>query len=124
MKYDYRPFIGAAYEPPVGCFRLVQRVFEDAYGIQVEDHADAVGQSREARAARFHHVLAAHCVTVTEPQEGDVIIINIGGKPAHIGIVVEPGWMLHAYEGGSAVIESYRAPRWRARINGFWRYRV
>ena len=124
MRFDYRPFIGAAYEPPVGCFRLVQRVFEDAYGIQLDDFADSVGQSREARAARFHYVLAARCVPVDDPQERDVIILNIGGQPAHIGIVIAPGEMLHAYEGGSATIESYRSPRWRARINGFWRYRV
>ena len=123
MTHDYRPFIGASYEPPTGCFALVQRVFESAYGIRVPDYASGVGHDRTARAARFQQQLAAHCIPVDDPQEGDVIILNIGGKPAHIGVVTEPGWMLHSYSGGSAVIESYQDMRWRNRINGFWRYR-
>lgn len=123
MKYDYRPFIGAAYEPPHGCFRLVQEVFAGAYGIDVADYAAGVGQSRNARMARFQQELATNCMRIDNPQEGDLIVIGAGGKPWHIGIVVAPGEMLHSYEGGGAVIESYRSPRWSSRINGFWRYR-
>lgn len=123
MRFDYRPFIGEPYCPPTGCFALVQRVFEAAYGIRVPDCAAGVGYDRAARAARFHEQLAEHCIPVSDPQEGDVVIFNIGGRPAHIGVVIDPGWMLHAYEGGSAAIESYQDMRWRNRINGFWRYR-
>lgn len=122
MIHDYRPFIGVPYEPPVGCFRLVQRVFEDAYGVRVPDFAAGLRDSAEARAARFHLELAAHCVPVAAPREGDVILIGRGGRPWHMGVVVEPGEMLHSYAGGSAVIESYRGLRWRSRINGYFRY--
>lgn len=123
MKYDYRPFIGVPYAPPTGCFRLVHRVFEDAYGISLPDSDAGLAPGYEARAARFHIELAAHCIEITAPAEGDLIVIGRGGRPWHIGVVVEPGQMLHSYAGGSAVIESYNDVRWRNRIDGFWRYR-
>lgn len=124
MRYDYRLFIGRAYEPPHGCFRLVQQVFEQAYGLALADHDAGLDPSDlEGRSARFQQALAQHCVTVTQPKEGDLILIGLGGKPFHIGVVTAPGEMLHAYSGGSAVIESYRSLRWSARIAGFWRYR-
>lgn len=122
MQHDYRPFIGAAYEPPTGCFRLVQRVFEDAYGILMPDCDAALRPGRDARAARFQLELAARCAPVAEPTEGDLVILNIGGRPSHIGVVTDPGWMLHSYSGGSAVIESYNDMRWRRRVEGFYRY--
>lgn len=123
MQHDYRPFIGRAYQPPHGCFRLVQQVFEEGYGLQLADHdAGLDPYDLDARAARFQERLVEHCVSVTNPAEGDLILLNIGGKPAHIGVVIAPGQMLHAYEGGSAVIEPYSSPRWSSRTEGFYRY--
>lgn len=123
MKFDYRPFIGRPYTPPHGCFTLVQQVFEQAYGLVLADHAAGLAaRDMAARALRFHQSLATHCVSVTNPAEGDLIVLNIGAKPAHIGIVTAPGWMLHAYAGGSAVIEGYTNMCWRNRIDGFYRY--
>lgn len=119
---DYRPFIGRAYEPPHGCFRLVQQVFAEAYRVRVPDFDAGLPPGYAARGARFHAMLAAHCVPVSAPREGDVIVIGGSGRPWHIGIVIEPGEMLHSYRGGSAVIESYRDPGWWRRIEGFYRY--
>lgn len=124
MRYDYLPFIGQPYSPPHGCFRLVQQVFEQAYGLQLADYDAGLDPSDlDARSARFQHELSARCLEITDPREGDLILINVGGKPYHIGVVVGPGEILHAYSGGSAVIESYRSPRWSARIGGFYRVR-
>jgi hypothetical protein len=58
---------------------------------------------------------------VEEPQEGDVVIIR--GRPFHIGVIVESGYMLHAYNGGTSCIEDYNSIRWRNKINGFYRYK-
>ena len=124
MPANYRQFIGLEYEPPHGCYRLVQRVFRDAYGIDLDNYdAGLSGLDMQGRAERLKSCFGAYCEPVDDPQEGDLILINVGGQPRHIGVVIRPGWMLHSYSGGTACIESYRSIHWRNRIENFYRYR-
>jgi len=55
-------------------------------------------------------------------KDGDVIVLNISGFPAHVGICVGRGRMLHAYQGTDSCIESFTGPRWKNRIEGVYRY--
>jgi cell wall-associated NlpC family hydrolase len=43
-------------------------------------------------------------------------------RPAHLGIVIGEGRMLHVIEGVETCICSYRHPDWRSRILGFYRH--
>lgn len=52
----------------------------------------------------------------------DIVIFRRAGMESHIGVVVEPGQMLHISEGGTSCIESYRTGRWKPRIVGFYRH--
>lgn len=63
-------------------------------------------------------------VSVPAGQErgGDVALFRIAGLPCHVGLVILPGQMLHVQEGTEASIESYNAPYWRRRIEGFYRH--
>ena len=122
MPADYRPFCGRPYSGQHGCFRLVQQVFREAYGIPMPDYDDGLpGHDLAARSDRLRSCFGAHCEPVDDPQEGDLILINVYGQPRHIGVVIRPGWMLHSYSGGTACIESYRSIHWRSRIEGFYR---
>lgn len=117
----FAPFAGRVYERPHGCFRLVQAVYEElydalpdyAYGLREDDY--------NTRAAMFYEYLTQDAVKVDKPIEGDVIVINVGGNPYHMGVVVAPGVMLHAFEGANACIEPYNDLKYRSRIEGFYR---
>lgn len=116
---DYTHFIGLPDEPPHGCLRLCERVFREAYGIDV-DPLDIGVATRHDRAERMHATLVEHTTEVPagEEREGDLIILR--ALPVHIGIVVEPGQMLHSFAGHHSCISDYRSCKWR--VTGFYRW--
>jgi len=118
----YRSYVGIEYEPPHGCFRLVSKVFEGVYGIDLGNQDEGLEQAQNKdRTARIQKKLVEMTEQVEHPQEGDVVIIR--GRPFHIGVIVEPGYMLHAYNGGTSCIEDYNSIRWRSKVDGFYRYK-
>ena len=56
-----------------------------------------------------------------EERAGDIVLINIAGWPAHCGVVVRPGFMIHTLQGHDSALERYRITKWERRIHGFWR---
>lgn len=55
-------------------------------------------------------------------QIGDVVVINIASFPAHVGIYIGKGRMLHAYQGTDSCVEPLSSPRWKNRVEGVYRY--
>lgn len=55
-------------------------------------------------------------------QAFDVVLMREGGDPRHVGLVVEPGRLLHIERDCDSVIARYRAGSFRHRIVGFYRY--
>lgn len=65
--------------------------------------------------------------TLIKPEQavmGDGVLIRMRGHPLHVGLVLEPGWMIHSHEEADSCIEDYRRPTWERRILGFYRYRA
>ena len=52
----------------------------------------------------------------------DLVLLRIGAHACHVGIVVEPGLMLHLLRGCNAVIERYDGPLWERRVVGVFRW--
>ena len=120
---DYSQFIGIDYEPPHGCFKLVDHVFKHGYEVDLGKLDDGLENAdSHKRTARIQKKLSDLAVEVDDPKEGDVVIFK--GRPWHIGLVIEPGQMLHSYRGGTSCIESYNSIRWQSRIEGFYRYKL
>lgn len=122
MSLDkYRDFVGIEYEPPHGCFRLVEQVFRGVYGINLGKQDEGLEQAQSKdRTARIQRKLSELTIQVQNPQEGDVAIVR--GRPWHIGVIIAPSMMLHSYNGGTSCIEDYTNWRWVNRIEGFYRY--
>ena len=60
---------------------------------------------------------------VTTPQPWDAILLDFEGFAMHVGIVTEPGWMLHCGHGINTSHEKYPSIRWPdSKIQGFFRY--
>lgn len=119
--HKYKDYVGVEYEPPHGCFRLVEQVFRGVYGIDLgkQDAGLETAQNKD-RTARVQKKLAEMTVQVQEPQEGDIVIVR--GRPWHIAVVIAPNMMLHSYNGGTSCVENYNDWRWVNRIEGFYRY--
>ena len=105
------------------CWGLVRLVLHERFNIAVKCFAD------DYRDAKDGDSISKICVTekelwskVDKPKAGDVILLLIKGLPWHIGIVVDPPWMLHVERGADAVMEKYDNLMWRNRIEGFYRY--
>ena len=116
---EWRRYVGRPYVEPFGCFYLVREVLTDC-GIVIPDYAEHLADTPHAKAAVFQAALAERCCEVGDPQTLDLILLR-GGRSSHIGILTKPGEMLHASDGVDACIENYGAPRWRNRIEGFYR---
>jgi len=122
MLDKYKPLVGVEYEPPHGCFRLVAKAFEDVYGIDLGRQDEGLEEAENKdRTARVQQKLVEMTEQVNDPQEGDVVIIR--SRPFHIGLIIAPNMMLHAYNGGTSCIEDYNSIRWRNRVEGFYRYK-
>lgn len=116
MRYDYTQLFTRDYAGEYGCLRLVADVYKDLYRITLPLPVYAP-QGR----AYMHSLLDAlreYGKRMDVPDEGDIIFI----RRWHVGVVVSPGKMVHAYETGEVALESYHTPVWRPRVQGFYRY--
>lgn len=58
---------------------------------------------------------------VSDPEFGDVILINVRGEPLHIGFCLDEKTMIHTEERHGVVIENFMEMKWKTKISGFYR---
>lgn len=112
------------------CWGLCRLVWEIECGIIVPSYLKNSYQDtgdRDADAKLVQQAVLAertkwHEVEVGEEQEFDAVIMRLLGRPIHIGVVVNPGLMLHCEVGHNAVAERYDSLKWEKRIIGFYRH--
>lgn len=59
---------------------------------------------------------------VEAEREMDIAIFRRAGADSHIGVVIEPGRMLHCTRQNGVCIESYRSGYWAPKLSGFYRH--
>ena len=105
------------------CWGLVSFILREERGLLLPDFG---GQYRDTRDRDGIEIViraeAEQWTRVATPMVEDVVVFNIGGRPLHCGLVVEPGQMLHAQSGTGCCIEGYRRPKWASRIEGFYHH--
>lgn len=68
---------------------------------------------------------AGDWLPVESAAEFDLCLFNMGGMDRHFGVVVRPGWMLHADRGaGQSCTDRYDEGRWANRLAGVYRHRA
>ena len=111
------------------CYGLVRLVLAEQFGQGLPLVPERYATDRQAREdmARVRATALALVpsdeLAPGQEQAGDIINIRVLGQPLHVGVVVAPGWMLHAQRGVGAALESYRSPKWGPRVLGFYRPR-
>lgn len=118
------PYIGVPFvshgrdRRGVDCWGLVALVYRDVFGIALPDPAAApAGGYADARdrdaVARLVGAMAPAWRPVAAPAIGDVVLFYRRGVPAHIGVHVAPGRMLHACEYNGGTVDRYPGLLWR-----------
>lgn len=118
-------YIGLPYQPR-GCWELVRLFYREEFGIELPGYADEYAKLSRAEQREIATLIRAErseWQQVVDERRGDAVLLRITGEPSHIGVVVEPGKMLHVFRGNTSCIESYRSPKWARRVDSFWRHR-
>ncbi len=118
---------GRPWQRPHGCWRLFCAFYAAELGIVLPTYDDqAPDDDGPALAALIIHELDAwREIAPGNERYGDGVLIRIAGAPSHIGVVLGNGRMLHVLmDGHDSCIESYRTPKWRQRIEGFYRHKA
>lgn len=108
------------------CWGLVVVVYAQQLGITLPGYTEAYTSVEE------HAELSDHIGGVTsngtwnrvegQPQAYDVAVFRRGRYETHVGIVVNPGLMLHIAADDQSKLEHYLTGRWGYRLNGIYRH--
>jgi cell wall-associated NlpC family hydrolase len=109
------------------CWGLCVLVFAAEHGIALpsftEDYASLEEREEIASAFRAAGYDPWRPVPLREERAFDVGLFRRAAIAAHVGIVVEPGLILHAEDGHDSRVEAYRYGKWRTRLIGFYRHK-
>lgn len=127
------PFADKGFDrDAANCWGLVRLVLADRFGVLgLPTYAETYETTRdkEALAAAMRAESGRDWVRVGGPDDwssvraGDVPLLRVRGLPTHVGIVVAPGFMLHAHEGTDSILARYDGLEWSKRIIGFYRHK-
>lgn len=111
----------------IACWGLCRLVYAEVLGLTVPDYAAEVAslEERAEVAAVFAEGTFAgswRSVPEDEAHPFDVAVFRRAGLDAHVGLVTEPGRMLHITAGQDSGIVSYTDGRWAPRLSGVYRH--
>lgn len=120
------PWISGGRDAVVGldCWGLVIAAARDCFGLELPDyHGYERADSLKETAHLFEQRDTWEPIIAENAQAGDVVVLRTGGpQPAHAGLVVQRGIMLHSLAGRDACLERYDQRLWRDRVEGFYRW--
>lgn len=126
------PFIGAPYRlngrAPAGwdcwgCVRWLRQhllgraspCWSEAYGIE-----DTLGGGLPAKAEDLITARLAAWRVQAQPSAGQVVLLTVFDRAAHVGLMLNPTDFIHAWEGVDTVMASIHDDRWARRLRGFY----
>lgn len=107
------------------CWGLVRLILKEEMGIEVIDFSNSYRDTADSKTIRQlieEEEKQWIQIAFDEATLGDAIIMRYREYPMHIGLVLEPGVMIHTERGKEAVIERYDRLNWINKIVGFYRY--
>ncbi len=103
------------------CWGLIWRAHREALGVALPSYS-ARYDSTDDWAALDALIRAeiSRYERLDAPRPGAVVLMRIGGRFAHVGLVTRPGLMLHVLRGARTCREAYDGPVWAKRLDGFY----
>ncbi|MGP1664446.1 MAG: NlpC/P60 family protein [Rhodanobacter sp.] len=105
----------------VDCYGLVVLVNREQFAREVRDYVYASSLDQISVAAIIERHLTIDWGRVETPQPGDLVMLQILGRPWHCAIHVAPGLILHAIDNSASCIDRVDSVRWQRRVLGYYR---
>lgn len=103
------------------CYGLLRLIYLEELGIDLplypnRELGEAVIEERERAWGQ---------ISKEEAKEYDVVLLHKYGRVCHLGIIASKAneYMIHLGRGHGVMIEAYSSPRWKNRVEGFYRCR-
>ena len=119
------PWVSGGRDAALGldCWGLIIAAARDCYALALPDYRGySDGDDLEQTRALFENRSAWLSIERDAELLGDVIVLRLAGTPAHAGLVIDDGVMLHSLRGRNACLERYSSRAWVDRIEGFYRW--
>ena len=126
MKYE--KYIGLPYanngrtEDGIDCWGLVRLFYKNELNIDLPSYIDEYDGPYDRNVAGAINAYKDNWETTTTPDVGALVLFNVYGEPAHVGVYVGNGKFLHSREGKDSVIESLTGSKWSKRFEGYYNY--
>ncbi|MFZ4537812.1 hypothetical protein [Propionivibrio sp.] len=130
MAHWSEPYIGQPFVlGEADCARLLCQVRREVFHLPVPDESEVERKaSRLGRCAQMSDGVEEFGTPVTDPVEGDAVLMICLGRPSHIGVFCRVNGedsVLHALENvGMVVLHRLRdLPRIQLSVEGFYRWK-
>jgi cell wall-associated NlpC family hydrolase len=126
-RYLQLAYVDKGRDPAVGvdCWGLAQLFFREQFGVALPSYDGRYSASKaraEIAALVDEQLRIAWCRTDT-PAFGDLVMMELHGRPFHVGIAVNALEFIHALNPGIGVVkQEFSAIAWAKRIEGIYRY--
>ncbi|MFW5909185.1 MAG: C40 family peptidase [Thiohalospira sp.] len=101
------------------CWGLYRWVLRREWGVALpsyaEDYPSALELAEVAALIR-RESLVWGAVPRGGERPGDMVVLRLRGDPWHVGLITEPGWMLHIHRRTDSIHERYDSTLWRHRV--------
>ena len=117
------PYIGLPWDPVTNhCWAFCRKVWRERFGWEVAELDVSALDPRRTRRQFEEHPEYARWTPVTDPREGDAVIMAQGARASHIGLWITPGRVLHSVRGiGSICVPVNRLRDQGYKIAGYYR---
>src|SRR5690554_2763460 len=110
------------------CWGLVRICYKELFDIALDDYSSIAYTSMSNLAITSTSITEIiqndfPFVEVEEPQYGDFVLVNMLGRPVHIGFMLSPDDMLHTAKQTGVAVENIRGDKWNRRIQSFHRHK-
>jgi hypothetical protein len=125
---NYNKYIGLPYKDNgrdidgIDCWGLVRLYYKEELNIDLPSYVDEYNGPSDTNVTRAISLYKDSWNKTTTPAAGDVVLFNIYGEPAHVGVYVGDNKFLHCREGRDSVVESLASVKWNKRLDGIYKY--
>ena len=126
MNYD--KYIGLPYKDNgrdidgIDCWGLVRLYYKQELNIDLPSYTDEYDGPYDTNVTRAIGLYKDSWNKTNTPSVGDVVLFNIYGEPAHVGVYIGNNKFIHSRENKDSVIESLNSVKWNKRLEGIYKH--
>lgn len=133
MPHWSRDYVGLPWQfagrsrDSVDCWGLLWLVYRDVLGIEIASYAEETTDAPERE--QIASLMAGELVKSPwvdvppgQEREFDMAVFKRAGIDSHVGVVIEPGRMLHITSGTESRVERFDQGRWKPKLIALHRH--